>query len=362
MAPQTTRRSDRILAQSTAANKQAVSSPRPTAPSKPTKSSTTRCLKRKAPATEAAHGVSATKASFLPVKRRRLDASGHIVRSEPDPQYLDTDAIAKALEQYLKSGRNPLRAVPVWGKNPFREIWKEYEFPDPKIHALPALDPVEPLKRLSVRYSELSCVEVIRDGDEEIDDTSIFRVKYKGKVYILKLFRSSIDPCPLIETGPQKLEREKRAYERLLHHGVCSQGFVPMCHGWFELPIPKTSRWLRSFVSEEKPPCALLIEDISDGATLSIANISPSVAGQALLAADHIHKAGVLHRDLRPRNTLVRRDGTVVIIDFDKASTWPDERVDLLSLKNEMQLCWSLYFNRMLTDRWTGLTQDEVSY
>ncbi|TFK47208.1 hypothetical protein OE88DRAFT_1666535 [Heliocybe sulcata] len=226
------------------------------------------------------------------------------------------------------------------------------------------MEPVDPLKQLDdVRYKELTCMEVIRDGDEEgVDFTSIFRVRYKRKGYILKLFHSSTYPSPLVESGPHKFDREKCAYERLLHHGVCSQGFVPMCHGWFELRVPKGSTWLHSFASDEKPPNALLLEDIFDGVTLSVLNISPSIAGQALLAADQMHEAGVLHRDLQPRNTLVRSDGTVVIIDFDKASTWPHKGVNLLSLKKEMQLCWCLYFSCMLTDQLMDLTPEQVRY
>ncbi|KZT24943.1 hypothetical protein NEOLEDRAFT_1178714 [Neolentinus lepideus HHB14362 ss-1] len=222
------------------------------------------------------------------------------------------------------------------------------------------MDPPPPLKRLRIRYSELTSVEVIRDSDEEGEhDTSIFRTSYKGKVYILKLFRS----WALLggaEWGPHKFAREKRAYEYLLHGGVCAQGFVPMCYGWFQLRVPKKSGWLRSFASDKTPPYGLLIEYIPDAVPLSVSNISVSAAEQLHLAAEFVHGAGVLHNDIYPRNTLLRPDGTVVIIDFDRASTWPDEDVDRLSLKFEMQHCWAMCFNRMLTDQLMGLTPEQT--
>ncbi|TFK47192.1 hypothetical protein OE88DRAFT_1738876 [Heliocybe sulcata] len=361
MTAQPTRRSARILALSTAVNKLSIPPSKSTFPSKSARASSAGRPKRKVQAANL--DASATEDTGRSPKRRRMNAGAYTVRSKPDPQYTDPAFIAKAREEYRTTARNPLHAVPIWGRNPFKEMWKGHKFPDPKIHALPPMDPVGPLKRLNIRYRELSCVEVVRDENEEgVDYSSIFRVRYKGKGYILKLFHSTVIPDCVAECGPHKFAREKRAYERLLHHGVCAQGFVPMCYGWFELRVPKRSQWLRSFASDEKPPYALLIEDVADAETLSVLNISVPIAEQALLAAEHLHEAGVLHNDLLPRNTLVRRDGTVVIIDFDKASTWPHEDVDLLALKQEMQLCWCIYFAHMLTDQLMGLTPDEVSY
>lgn len=39
-----------------------------------------------------------------------------------------------------------------------------------------------------------------------------------------------------------------------------------------------------------------------------------------LLILQSIHNAGVRHRDIRPPNLLVNTDGTVSIIDFDRAT------------------------------------------
>ncbi|KZT24946.1 hypothetical protein NEOLEDRAFT_379871 [Neolentinus lepideus HHB14362 ss-1] len=188
MAAQPTRRSPRILALSTIANRQTASPSHAIASAKCCKSSSTRSSKRKAPVKD--YEVPQAKDLPHPSKRRCLDASIYTVRSEPDPQFLAPAAIAKARKKYFSGHFNPLHNLPIWGTNPYNEIWKEYEFPDPKIHTLPPMDPPPPLKRLSVRYSEFTRVEVIRDSDEEGEhDTSIFKTSYKGKVYILKLVR-----------------------------------------------------------------------------------------------------------------------------------------------------------------------------
>ncbi|TFK47209.1 hypothetical protein OE88DRAFT_1666536 [Heliocybe sulcata] len=81
-----------------------------------------------------------------------------------------------------------------------------------------------------------------------------------------------------------------------------------------------------------------------------------------MLAVEYMHGAGVYHRDLYPRNTLVRRDGHVVIIDFDMSRTWPQKDVNRLSLKREKELCWSIYYQCMLTDKLMGLTPNQVRY
>jgi serine/threonine-protein kinase len=40
------------------------------------------------------------------------------------------------------------------------------------------------------------------------------------------------------------------------------------------------------------------------------------LAAQLLAALDHIHRAGIVHRDVKPQNVLVERDGNAKLIDF----------------------------------------------
>ncbi|TFK47210.1 hypothetical protein OE88DRAFT_1738890 [Heliocybe sulcata] len=127
MPAQTIRRSQRILARSAAADEQALPRSRKARPAEPAKSSGLRC-KRKAPATQS------------------IAASKEV----PDPQYLEPAALAKAREEYLKNGLlNPCHSLPIWGNNPYAKIWEGFKTPDPKIHTLPPMDPVAPLKELA---------------------------------------------------------------------------------------------------------------------------------------------------------------------------------------------------------------------
>ncbi|KZT24967.1 hypothetical protein NEOLEDRAFT_1134179 [Neolentinus lepideus HHB14362 ss-1] len=356
MATKPTRRSPRILKQSSAANQCSTSS---SLSNCSTKSSSTRS-KRKPRST--ASNASCAENLPQPLKKRRLDASIYTIRSEPDPKFLDPVAVVAARKSYLDSLVNPLYNLPIWGNNPYDEILKGYRDVDPKVLSLPPMEPAPQMKRLRIRYDELTLVEVIRDWDEEYEHVnSIFRVKYKGKLCILKVFRSS-RKLSRVENGMMRYKREKRAYERLLQHGVCSEGFVPMCYGWFKLHVPEEPGWLRSFAGDKSPPLALLIEHIPDTVQLNVSNITVSIAEQAMLAAEYVHGAGVVHNDLDPHNTLIRPDGTVVIIDFDMASTWPDKDVNRFELKDEMAYCWNLYYTTMLTDQLTGLSPEDTLY
>ena len=37
---------------------------------------------------------------------------------------------------------------------------------------------------------------------------------------------------------------------------------------------------------------------------------------QLALALKHAHRQGIIHRDLKPENVMVRRDGTIKLMDF----------------------------------------------
>ena len=56
-----------------------------------------------------------------------------------------------------------------------------------------------------------------------------------------------------------------------------------------------------------------------------------------LRALDSIHKAGVYHGDIRSENIVVDGAGHAFIIDFDRATTDPDENVKWKSEKKAMR-------------------------
>ncbi|KDQ54714.1 hypothetical protein JAAARDRAFT_101955, partial [Jaapia argillacea MUCL 33604] len=118
---------------------------------------------------------------------------------------------------------------------------------------------------------------------------------------------------------------EKRAYEHLLHFGVCADGFVPYCYGWFTLPVSKETPWLHPFASDNVPPNAILLEYFERAVKLDVTNVTVDIAEQGLTAISRIHDARVLHSDPYPRNHLVLPTGRFVVIDFDAALTWPHE-------------------------------------
>ncbi len=78
-------------------------------------------------------------------------------------------------------------------------------------------------------------------------------------------------------------------------------------------------------VSDDGEPCAYLVMELVDGEPLSAllereGRLSPErvldVVGQTAAALAAAHAAGVVHRDVKPGNVLVGRDGVVKITDF----------------------------------------------
>ncbi|MEX5720589.1 protein kinase domain-containing protein, partial [Geodermatophilus maliterrae] len=78
-------------------------------------------------------------------------------------------------------------------------------------------------------------------------------------------------------------------------------------------------------VSEDGEPCAYLVMELVDGEPLSAlldreGRLPPEqvldVVGQTAAALAAAHAAGVVHRDVKPGNVLVGRDGVVKITDF----------------------------------------------
>src|SRR6266568_3599146 len=76
---------------------------------------------------------------------------------------------------------------------------------------------------------------------------------------------------------------------------------------------------------EEPDPTAYLVMELVEGAPLSAVlarkrRLDPGrvldVVAQAALALEAAHRAGVVHRDVKPSNLVIRPDGVVKVTDF----------------------------------------------
>lgn len=124
----------------------------------------------------------------------------------------------------------------------------------------------------------------------------VYRVEKGGREFALKL----LPMAPLV--GPRILERFRREAENLaqLHHSSIVRVHETGLHGG--MPY--------------------LVMDLVDGIPLNRHAESLSIEAAARLvrelcaAVQVVHDSGVLHRDLKPQNVLVRADGTTVLVDF----------------------------------------------
>ena len=68
--------------------------------------------------------------------------------------------------------------------------------------------------------------------------------------------------------------------------------------------------------------------------------ITKSVTWQTLQALDYFHKQNYLHRDVKPENILVRKDGLVKLCDFNFAK---------VACKFQLEFLDNLYLDRALS-------------
>ncbi|MCW2903138.1 MAG: serine/threonine protein kinase, partial [Streptosporangiaceae bacterium] len=104
--------------------------------------------------------------------------------------------------------------------------------------------------------------------------------------------------------------REARASARLNHPGVVTVHDV----------VQEAGRpWIvMEFVQ------ARSLQDLIDQDGALAPRVTADIGRQTLLALQHAHAAGVLHRDVKPSNVLVARDGRTVLTDFGIAQAEGD--------------------------------------
>jgi tRNA A-37 threonylcarbamoyl transferase component Bud32 len=103
----------------------------------------------------------------------------------------------------------------------------------------------------------------------------------------------------------ERFRGEARHAAALSHPGIAS------IYDYGEQVEPETAAWLVMELVDGEPLSALLARDgrLSPDRTLDI-------IGQAALGLEAAHAIGVVHRDVKPGNLLVRPDGVVKITDF----------------------------------------------
>lgn len=182
------------------------------------------------------------------------------------------------------------------------------------------------------------------------DASTLFEVDLEGQNYAWKVYHDNGDPG-YAENGRDlnRFRCEVNAYEKLLSSGVCESGFVPKFYGHIDRIDPMMfDPALRHFADDKFKPRAILLELLPNTEKLNCVNYSETLYPQAIEGMKQIHKAGVFHEDIYPRNMLIVR-GTpdrLVWIDFDVATTFTelgpkhqahcDHKIDLIKGLGEL--------------------------
>ncbi|TFK71954.1 hypothetical protein BDN72DRAFT_895208 [Pluteus cervinus] len=120
------------------------------------------------------------------------------------------------------------------------------------------------------------------------------------------LIKVTIDP-----DSRKRLSREFSMYQQLWTHKV--EG-IPSIYGLFE---DRDS--LATMLVMERAGVAMRERQMGTIADQMVTGVSPGEIANCVSIVEQIHKAGVLHRDLRIDNILFAPDGKLRIIDFDRA-------------------------------------------
>src|SRR5205814_9819642 len=125
----------------------------------------------------------------------------------------------------------------------------------------------------------------------------------------LKLLRGTRGDGPTVAAAQERLLREAQATARLSHHNVV----VVHDAGTFEQDGGGSRVYLAMELVQGRTLSAWLAEERRSWRQIRDLFLA---AGEGLQAA---HEAGLVHRDFKPQNVMVGRDGTVRVMDFGLA-------------------------------------------
>ncbi|KAK2741734.1 hypothetical protein FQN55_008234 [Onygenales sp. PD_40] len=138
---------------------------------------------------------------------------------------------------------------------------------------------------------------------------------------------TTVDPSKIHIIREITCSDASAVFEKLLASGVCARGFVPKFHGYINGMDPAAFHpAFQHFAQDKRKPRAILLEYLPNSESLNCVNYSDMLYPQAIEGMKEIHRAGVHHRDIYPRNLLLVRGNPdrLVWIDFDVATTFTD--------------------------------------
>ncbi|RDW64340.1 uncharacterized protein DSM5745_09751 [Aspergillus mulundensis] len=169
-------------------------------------------------------------------------------------------------------------------------------------------------------------------NDLDTDASTIFEVDINGKKYATKVYHDNGDPG--YSKKGRDLNRfrcEVNAYKNLSAAGVCERGFVPRFYGVIKCIDPALFKpALNHFICDKFHSSAILLEYLPNAESLNCVDFDDALYPQAMEGMKEIQKAGVIHKDVYPKNILLVRDETesksnrMVWIDFDVSTTFTE--------------------------------------
>ncbi|KAJ5184129.1 serine/threonine protein kinase [Penicillium capsulatum] len=108
---------------------------------------------------------------------------------------------------------------------------------------------------------------------------------------------------------------------------IPASSFVPKFYGYIDRIDPAAFHpAFQHFAQDKFKPRAILLESLPNSEGLNCVNYSDELFSQAIGGMKEIHRAGVHHQDVYPKNLLLVHGNPdrLVWIDFDVATTFTD--------------------------------------
>ncbi|KAL2825165.1 serine/threonine protein kinase [Aspergillus cavernicola] len=169
----------------------------------------------------------------------------------------------------------------------------------------------EKLRNLHSLDLDPSRIQIVREITRS-NASSIFALDLDGRKYVLKVYHGNGDP--------RYTEKGRAAIS-----GACERWFVPCFYGDINQVDPAAFQpALQHFAEDKLKPSAILLEYLPNAESLNCVNYSDTLYTQAMEGMKDIHKAGVVHEDVYPKDIVRGKPDRLVWIDFDVATTFAD--------------------------------------